>query len=168
MDHFAKPDDPLSIALRNGTLHRNFQGYTTHSETDLVSFGVSAISHVGDVFTQNQRELPLYQANIREGRLPIIRGYRLTDDDRIRGTVIENILCHGYVPKAHIERQFNIVFDEYFAAELLRLGEFEEDGLVSRIHSRVFEVTPVGRLYIRTIAQTFDAFQAAPVASRAI
>jgi oxygen-independent coproporphyrinogen-3 oxidase len=168
MDHFAKRDDPLSVALRQGTLHRNFQGYTTHSETDLLAFGVSSISHVGDTFTQNHRELPLYQASVQAGQSPVIRGYIMTEDDRIRGTVIEKILCHASLSKADVERQFGIEFDKYFEPELLRLQEFERDALVSGIDSPTLQVTPVGRIFIRTIAQVFDAFQAAPVASRAV
>jgi oxygen-independent coproporphyrinogen-3 oxidase len=168
MDHFAKKNDPLCVALTQGTLHRNFQGYTTHAETDLLAFGVSSISHVGDTFTQNHRELPLYQASVQEGQLPVIRGYVLTEDDRIRGTVIEKILCHARLDKASVERQVGIHFDEYFAPELSRLMEFEKDGLIAGAYSRILEITELGRIYIRTIAQVFDAFQPAAIASRAV
>jgi oxygen-independent coproporphyrinogen-3 oxidase len=168
MDHFARIGDPLSVASRNGTLHRNFQGYATHSETDLLSFGVSSISHVGDTFTQNHRELPFYEAAVRAGQIPVHRGYVLTADDRIRGTVIEKLLCHGFVSKPEIEDQFGIAFDIYFADELARLHVFERDGLVDGVRYGMIHVTPTGRLYVRTIAQIFDAFQPAPVASRAV
>jgi oxygen-independent coproporphyrinogen-3 oxidase len=168
MDHFARPNDPLNVALRNGTLHRNFQGYTTHSETDLLAFGVSSISHVGDTFTQNHRDLPLYEACVREGQIPVVRGYVMTEDDRIRGTVIEKILCHAYLSKPEIENQFGIVFDRYFGPELSRLLEFQEDGLIAGVTTRTLRLTPLGRVYVRTIAQVFDAFQAATVASRAV
>jgi len=165
MDHFARRDDPLSVARRNGTLHRNFQGYTTHAEGDLLGFGVSSISHVGDTFTQNVRELPLYEASIHAGRLPVTRGYTMSGDDRIRGTVIERLLCHAYLSKRDIEEQFGLIFDEFFAPELSRLAGFESDGLLRGVTSGVIEITPLGRVFIRTIAQVFDAFQPAPIAA---
>jgi oxygen-independent coproporphyrinogen-3 oxidase len=168
IDHFALPEDPLSLALHNGTLHRNFQGYTTHAETDLLAFGVSAISQIGDTFTQNHRELAAYEQSIREGKIPVARGYVVTEDDRLRGTVIERILCHSMVSKLEIEDRFRISFDQYFANELDRLSQFERDGLVDGVRSNLLHVTRTGRTYIRTIAQVFDAFQPAPVASRAV
>ncbi len=168
MDHFARPNDPLSVARRNGTLHRNFQGYTTHSEADLLGLGVSSISHAGDTFTQNFRELPLYETSIRAGRIPVTRGYTMTAEDRIRAMVIEKLLCHAYLCKRDIEEEFGLSFDEFFAPELSRLGEFEKDGLVLNVSSGTMEVTALGRVFIRTIAQVFDAFQPAPVASRAV
>src|SRR5579884_972400 len=167
MDHFAKPNDPLTAALRNGTLHRNFQGYTTHAESDLLSFGVSSISHVGGTFVQNVRELPLYEAGIEAKHVPAVRGYVLTRDDRIRGMVIEKILCHAELWKREIELQFGIQFDSYFESEMAQLDELEQDGLVTGGRSGVLQVTQVGRIYIRCIAQVFDAFKAAAVASRA-
>ncbi len=168
LDHFALPNDPLSLAARNGDLHRNFQGYTTHAETDLVGLGVSSISHVGGTFTQNYRDLESYNASIRQSSTPVCRGYVMTEDDRIRGAVIESILCHRRLDKRLVESRFGIVFDSYFATELQRLPEFERDGLVSGSRTPILQVTPLGRLYIRTIAQVFDAFQPAAVASRAV
>jgi oxygen-independent coproporphyrinogen III oxidase len=168
MDHFALPEDPLSVALHNGTLHRNFQGYTNHAETDLLAFGVSAISHIADTFTQNHREIPAYEGCIREGKIPVARGYVLTEEDRLRGTIIEKLLCHGMLSKPEIEDRFSIRFDQYFAPELDRLSQFERDGLVDGVRAGMLHVTRIGRTYIRAIAQVFDAFQPAPVASRAV
>jgi len=168
IDHFARSGDPLSQALKDGTLHRNFQGYTTHAETDLLAFGVSSISYIGDTFTQNHRELPLYEASVLAGRIPVARGYSRTAEDCIRGTVIEKLLCHAALSKRDIEVQFGLHFDEYFEGELLRLEDFERDGLVSGLHDDSIRITPRGRIYMRVIAQVFDAFQSATVASRVV
>ncbi len=168
MDHFARPSDPLAKARLTRSLHRNFQGYTTHAETDLVAFGLTAISQVGNTFTQNHRESPLYNEAIEHGRLPVFRGYERTEDDRIRGAVIENVLCNNVVAKDEIEAAFGIQFDSYFHDSLERLAEFERDGLVEGADSRQIRVTGAGRVFIRTVAQVFDAFQTGPVASKAV
>jgi oxygen-independent coproporphyrinogen-3 oxidase len=168
MDHFARPGDPLVTARDSGTLHRNFQGYTTHAETDLLGFGVSAISHVGRTFAQNQRELAAWKDDIDAGRIPVFRGYVQTTDDVIRGAVIEECLCNGRVSKDEIEKRFAIRFDDYFRPEEERLDELERDGLIEGGTSRTIRVTPTGRIFVRTIAQTFDAFQSAVVASKAV
>jgi oxygen-independent coproporphyrinogen-3 oxidase len=168
MDHFARPSDPLVAARDNGSLHRNFQGYTTHAETDLLGFGVSAISHIGHTFTQNQRELTAWQDEIGAGRTPVFRGYAQTRDDLIRGAVIEECLCNGRIWKDGIERKFNIDFDAFFRPELTRLHELELDGLIEDRTSRMIRVTPAGRIFVRTIANVFDAYQAASVASKAV
>ena len=168
MDHFARPSDPLAKARITRSLHRNFQGYTTHAETDLVGFGVTAISQIGNTFTQNHRELALYNEAIERGRLPVFRGYAQTEDDRIRGTVIENVLCNNVVAKDEVEAALGIEFDSYFRAELERLGEFERDGLVEGVLSRQIQVTGTGRIFIRTVAQVFDAFKTGAVASKAV
>ena len=167
MDHFARTNDPLSIARRERTLHRNFQGYTTHAETDLLAFGISSISAVGDTFTQNHRDLPTYDHDVAEGKLPIFRGYVRTEDDRVRGTVVESILCNGIVVKDEIEKRFNIRFDPYFRDELHRLREFATDGLVT-IADDTITVDKLGRIFIRTIAQVFDAFHTPAIASRVV
>jgi oxygen-independent coproporphyrinogen-3 oxidase len=167
MDHFARSDDPLSVARRERTLHRNFQGYTTHADTDLLAFGISSISAVGDTFTQNHRDLLSYGRDISEGNLPIFRGYVRTEDDRVRGTVVENILCNSILVKAEIEDRFSIRFDEYFRDELQRLEEFATDGLVT-IAPDSITVENVGRIFIRTVAQVFDAFHIPTIASRVV
>jgi oxygen-independent coproporphyrinogen-3 oxidase len=168
MDHFAKQGDGLVTARDNGSLHRNFQGYTTHAETDLLGFGVSAISHVGNTFTQNHRDLRAWEDEIGAARLPVFRGYVQTKDDLIRGAVIEGFLCNGRVSKDEIEKRFTIRFDDYFLAELMRLNGFERDGLVEGRESRVIRITPTGRIFVRAVAQVFDAFHSAAIASKAV
>lgn len=168
MDHFARRSDPLVAARDAGSLHRNFQGYTTHAETDLVGFGVSSISHVGRVFTQNQREIGAWMADVEAGRWPIFKGYVLTIDDAIRGSVIEECLCRGIISKDRVEARFAINFDEYFAREIAALAVLEKDGLVTNRLSRTIRVTTAGRIFIRSVARIFDAFQPAAVASKAV
>ena len=168
MDHFAKPCDPLVIARNNGSLHRNFQGYTTHGETDLIGFGVSAISHVGSTFTQNYRELPAWEDEIDAGRIPVFRGYVQSKDDSIRAAVIEDCLSNGRISKEKIERKFSIAFDDYFRPELMRLAELEHDGLIEDRSARIIRTTDRGRTFLRAVARVFDTFQPAAVASRAV
>ena len=168
MDHFARPDDPLVAARDSQTLHRNFQGYTTQAGTDLIGFGVSAISHVGRTFTQNHRELPAYEDAVRSDHSPIFRGYVLGRDDEIRGAVIEECLCNGKISKDDIERRFDIDFDDYFAPELKSMEPLERDRLVEGRFSRTIQATPAGRIFIRAIARVFDAFQSSAVASKAV
>jgi oxygen-independent coproporphyrinogen-3 oxidase len=168
MDHFALPDDPLVQARNNGTLHRNFQGYTTHAETDLLGFGVSAIGHVGDTFVQNYRDLKTYAAAIDNGHLPVCRGYEQSRDDKLRGAVIESWLCNGFISKQEIEDDFGINFDEYFESQFDQLRTFEADGLIQGAVSRIIRSTPTGRLFMRTVAKAFDAFQTVGAAARAV
>jgi oxygen-independent coproporphyrinogen-3 oxidase len=168
MDHFARPGDPLVAARDNGSLHRNFQGYTTHGETDLLGFGVSAISHVGKTFTQNHRELSAWEDEVGAGRLPVFRGYIQTNDDAIRGAVIEECLSNGWISKDAIETRFQVHFDDYFMTELMRLNELERDGLVEGRTSRVIRLTPAGRIFVRAVARVFDTFQSSSVASKAV
>src|SRR5262245_2763102 len=123
MDHFARPEDTLVAARNDGSLHRNFQGYTTYGETDLLGFGVSAISHIGATFTQNQRDLSAWEDDVGAGRLPVFRGYVQTNDDAVRAAVIEECLCNGRISKDAIEGRFQIRFDDYFRTELMRLNE---------------------------------------------
>jgi oxygen-independent coproporphyrinogen-3 oxidase len=168
MDHFAKPGDPLVIARDNGSLHRNFQGYTTHGEKDLIGFGVSAINHIGKTFTQNYRELTTWEDEIDAGRIPVFRGYVQSKDDSIRADVIEDCLSNGQISKERIEKRFSIDFDEYFRPELMRLIEFERDGLIEDRVSRVIRTTDRGRTLLRSVARVFDTFQTAAVASRVV
>jgi oxygen-independent coproporphyrinogen-3 oxidase len=168
MDHFARPGDPLVAARDNGSLHRNFQGYTTHVETDLLGFGVSAISHIGNTFTQNHRELNAWEDEIGAGRVPVFRGYVQTRDDAIRAAVIENCLCNGRISKDAVEKSFQIDFDDYFRPELMRLNELERDGLIDGRTSRVIRVTRAGKIFVRAVAKVFDAFRPAAIASRAV
>ena len=157
MDHFAKPDDPLAIAQRNGTLHRNFQGYSTHAECDMVAVGVSSISQVGGAFSQNTKDLVAYHEAVATGRLPIERGYVLTDEDHLRRFVISEIISHFYLDFSQVEQQFGIVFREHFAEALDALEPMVADELVHLDTNRLL-VRPRGRLLIRNICMAFDEY----------
>jgi oxygen-independent coproporphyrinogen-3 oxidase len=155
MDHFAKPDDELAIAQAEGTLHRNFQGYTTHAECDLIAVGVSSISSVSNSYSQNEKTLDGYYAAIDAGKLPIIRGLSLTDDDVLRRTIIQQLSCHFALDFKVIEQQYDIEFTKYFEQELEDFKLMEEDNLLSLSSDRI-QVTPAGRMLIRNICMVFD------------
>jgi oxygen-independent coproporphyrinogen-3 oxidase len=157
MDHFAKPNDELAIAQTNGKLQRNFQGYTTHAELDLVAMGVSSISSVNHSFSQNHKTLEEYYQAIDAGVIPIYRGYKLNKDDLIRKAVIQQLACHFSLDKKSIENQFKIVFDDYFENEFLELQEFADDGLID-LDTDSINVTSTGRLLIRHICMVFDIY----------
>ena len=161
MDHFALPHDELAQAQRDGSLQRNFQGYSTRGGCDLVGLGASAISRVGDSYSQNAKELPLYYAALEHGRLPVRRGLALSADDRLRRDVIERLMCRGIVEFAPISRLYDVDFETYFARELQRLKVLEGDGLVSVGRTRI-AVTPRGRFLLRVVAMAFDAYLARP------
>ena len=157
MDHFALPEDELAIARREGHLHRNFQGYSTHSQCDLVALGVSAISKMGDCYVQNHRNIADYEAALASAELPIWRGVTLSLDDRIRRDVIMAIMCRPYVAFAPLERRYGICFQDYFQPELNRLAELQDDGLLV-MTPEGFEITAQGRLLLRAIAMSFDVY----------
>jgi oxygen-independent coproporphyrinogen-3 oxidase len=157
LDHFAKPTDEMAVAQADRTLWRNFQGYTTKVGTDVYAMGVSAISYVGGAFAQNFRDTPQYYERIESGDLPTMRGIWIDEDDRLRGKVIERILCHCVVVKSEIEQEFSIDFDTYFANALEALRGPEADGLVRLSEDRL-DVTPLGRLFLRNLAMPFDAY----------
>jgi len=157
MDHFALPDDELSIAQRQGDLHRNFQGYSTHSECDLIGLGVSAIGKIGDCFAQNLKEIPHWSAAVAEGVLPLWRGLSLNAEDCLRRAVIESIMCHGIVEFEDFDRRFMIDFSEHFAPEIHQLGILADDGLLE-LDEGGFTVTPEGRLLLRAVAMIFDEY----------
>jgi oxygen-independent coproporphyrinogen-3 oxidase len=146
-------------------------GYTTHADSDLVGMGVSSISHIGDSYSQNARDLPHWQQALDEGRLPIWRGMRLSNDDVIRADLIQSLMCQGEVPIAALERRYGIDFGQYFQASLEQLVPLEADGLVVVRPDRI-QVTPRGRLLLRIIAMCFDRYLQQPSAparySRAI
>lgn len=156
MDHFAKPDDDLAIAQTQGRLHRNFQGYSTYAEAEMVSMGVSAISAVGGTYSQNEKSLDAYYERLERGELPIARGIRLNSDDLLRRIVIQMLMCQFELSKQSIELAYPISFDTYFAAELVRLREMEADGLLTI--GDWLTVTPKGRLLIRNICMVFDRY----------
>jgi oxygen-independent coproporphyrinogen-3 oxidase len=157
MDHFAKPDDELAVALRTGRLHRNFQGYTTQSECDLVALGVSSISKIGPVYSQNVRTLDEYYDCLDQGRLPVTRGIELNADDLVRRAVIMGLMCQGRVSFESIDIAYLIDFRDYFAPELGELASFERAGLVEVTRSDI-AVTPKGRFFLRAIAMLFDRY----------
>jgi oxygen-independent coproporphyrinogen-3 oxidase len=166
MDHFALPDDDLSQARAHGSLHRNFMGYTTHADSDLIGLGVSAISHIGDSFSQNARDLPTWQAALDAGRLPVFRGMRLTEDDQLRADLIQQLMCQGEIPVTALERRYAITFETYFADALDRLQPLADDRLVQIAPDRI-SVTPRGRLLLRNIATCFDRYYEPPAAVEA-
>ena len=157
MDHFAKPDDELAIAQANGTLYRNFQGYSTHAECDLVAMGVTAISMVGRSYAQNVKTLDEYNERIDAGELAVFRGVRLDDDDLLRREVISQLICHFTLDMPAIERRFGIDFRDYFATELAELAPMEADGLLRLSDTRI-DVQPPGKLLIRNICMVFDKY----------
>ena len=155
MDHFALPTDALAVAKRQGRLHRNFQGYTTQPESDLIGLGVSAISKVGVTYAQNEKALPAYGRALQEGRLPISRGVRVTRDDLVRRAVIMALMCQGEVDFEAVECAHLVQFPSYFAEELALLGPWRDRGLLEMDDSRL-QVTARGWYFVRAIAMTFD------------
>jgi oxygen-independent coproporphyrinogen-3 oxidase len=159
MDHFARPDDELALAQKAKTLHRNFQGYSTKAGADLYGFGLSSISHFGNVYAQNAKTLPEYLEAAESGQFPTKLGYRMSRDDEIRKYVIMRLMCDLEVDKADVERRFGIMFDEYFDRSLDRLQEFIDAGLVQQSLAEV-RVVGAGRYVLRNIALCFDAYTA--------
>ena len=163
MDHFARPDDDLAVAQRQGRLHRNFQGYSTHADTDLVSCGVSAIGAVGATYSQNVKTLDAYYDALDRNELPVSRGARLGMDDVLRRTIIQKLMCQFELSVSAIEQAFPVVFRQYFAAELAQLRAMKEDGLVS-MDGDWIGVSAKGRLLIRNVCMVFDRYLAKPSA----
>lgn len=157
MDHFALPDDDLAIAQEEGTLQRNFQGYTTHGHCDLIGLGVSAISQIGDLYAQNSNDLNEYQNLIASDQLATKRGLICSDDDRIRRAVIQQLICHFSLDFAPINDEFVIDFRGYFSEIWPRLLQMSKDGLI-HLDSNGIRVTPAGRLLVRSICMVFDAY----------
>jgi len=157
MDHFALPGDELARAFEAGTLQRNFQGYSTHGDCDIVGLGVSAIGRIGDSYSQNARDLIGYYAALDAGRLPLMRGLQLDEDDLIRRELINELMCHGTLDKRAFGARHRLLFDEYFVRERQRLVPLIEDGLVVE-SPREIRVTSRGRLLLRIIAMCFDAY----------
>ncbi|QDH69630.1 oxygen-independent coproporphyrinogen III oxidase [Marilutibacter alkalisoli] len=157
MDHFALPGDDLARAQASGDLHRNFMGYTTCADSDLIGLGVSAISHIGASFSQNPRDLPGWERAIDEGRLPVWRGMHLDTDDLVRADVIQELMCHGEIDIPRLERRHVVNFREYFAAALEQLRPLQQDGLVELSESTI-RATTRGRLLLRVLAACFDRY----------
>ena len=157
MDHFANPGDELAVSQQNRTLHRNFQGYTTKAGADLYGMGITAISGIQSAYAQNYRDIPSWQKAVEERGLATMRGYHLSEEDRLRRAVISRLLCHTVVVKDEISREFGVDFDEYFAEELRRFEPFREDGLVLLEHNEI-RATWLGRIFIRNLAMVFDPY----------
>ena len=157
MDHFAKPFDELAIAQREGKLSRNFQGYATHGDCDIVGMGVSAIGRIGNSYSQNERDLEKYQQRMESGDLAVFRGVELTRDDVLRRDVINQLICHFELRVEGYETRYGIDFWGYFAAESVPLAKMQEDGLLS-VERSGLRVLPAGRLLIRNICMVFDYY----------
>jgi oxygen-independent coproporphyrinogen-3 oxidase len=157
MDHFAKPQDELTVALRQGRLHRNFQGYSTHSDCDLLGFGISAIGQVGPTYSQNVKTLEEYYDRVDQGQLPVLRGVELTADDLLRRSLIQCLMCQFEVPIQAIEVAHLIDFRRYFAQELADLAPLRDAGLLT-LDEHYLTVTPLGRYFIRNICMVFDRY----------
>ena len=157
MDHFALPEDPLAIAQQQGHLYRNFQGYSTHADCDIVGLGLSSIGQVGDSFSQNEKNLQQYYETIESGDLPVIKGQIIQADDKIRRAVIMDLICHFKLDFDKIEANFNIDFNNYFADALNELGEMHKDGLIELTENSI-KVMEIGKLLIRNICMVFDAY----------
>ncbi|MBK6733420.1 MAG: oxygen-independent coproporphyrinogen III oxidase [bacterium] len=171
MDHFAKRNDELSVALRDRALHRNFMGYATKPAPHMLAFGMSGIGDVCDRFVQNDAELDTWGTAIDEGRLPIVKGHKLSDDDRMRRLVILNVMCNLELPWALTERAFGAPADRLLAEELKALPPLVEDGLVE-VNDRGLRITDKGRYFVRNVAMIFDAYlggtQDKPLFSRTV
>jgi oxygen-independent coproporphyrinogen-3 oxidase len=157
MDHFAKPGDELVLAQEEGTLYRNFQGYSTHADCDLIGLGATSIGMVGPSYAQNMRSLDEYYQRIDAGRLAVFKGIELNADDLIRRDVITQLICNFSLTFADIDRKWGIDFTTYFSTELENFKQMQEDGLVE-ITDNSIHVQPKGRLLIRNICMQFDAY----------
>ncbi len=157
MDHFALPDDALAVAKRQGLLHRNFQGYSTQPDCDLIALGVSAIGRVGATYSQNAKNLDDYYDLLDHGHLPIVKGLALSRDDLVRRAVIMALMCQGEVLFEPLEQSWLIDFSDYFSLELEKLREMETQGLV-HINNDGVTVTLIGWYFVRGIAMVFDKY----------
>lgn len=155
MDHFALPDDALAVAKRQGRLHRNFQGYSTQPDCDLLALGVSAIGKIGATYSQNAKTLEEYYDLIDQGQIPVVRGLALSRDDMLRRSVIMGLMCQGSLVIESVEQAWLIDFRQYFAAELEQLRSMQEQGLV-QITGDAVSVTELGWYFVRGVAMVFD------------
>lgn len=164
MDHFARPTDELAVAQSRKQLQRNFQGYSTHGGADIYAFGMSSISQIPEAYWQNDKDMLKYYAALDAGQVPLVRGYLVTDEDKIRRDTIMRVMCDFSLDYAAMSRRLGLDFAAHFENELESLAPFEADGLVRRSATGM-EVTPTGRLFIRNIAMCFDN-TLAPVGER--
>lgn len=164
LDHFARPDDELNLARQNGTLHRNFQGYTTRAECDLVGFGISAISKVGHSYSQSVRVLSAYYERLDNGQLPIDRGFELNKDDLLRRQIIMALMCSAPLDVETINQSWDIDFNTYFAREIAQLKQYEDAKLIT-VEPKSIKVTAKGRLFVRALSMVFDHYLNQPTTS---
>ena len=157
MDHFAKPDDELTIPMQNGTLYRNFQGYSTHAGIDMFAIGITGIGMLSDIYIQNFKKLDEYYKSLDAQKLPIMRGVTLNADDQLRREVITELMCNFKLNKSKFEQKYKIEFDHYFGEALEHLASLEQDGLIV-LSKNQLEVTDIGRLLIRNIVMNFDYY----------
>ncbi|NBD37591.1 MAG: hypothetical protein GVY10_03370 [Verrucomicrobia bacterium] len=157
MDHFAREDDDLAVALREGGLHRNFQGYTTRAGADICAFGMSAISQTPRSYRQNEKDLGQWRERLRRGELPLAKGVLLSGEDLLRREIIMTIMCSGVVLYSKFNDKYGITFTEKFSDALQKLEEPARDGLVC-FHENGFTVTEQGRHLLRNLAMPFDAY----------
>ena len=157
MDHFALPEDELALAQEQGRLTRNFQGYSTHADTDIVAMGVSAIGAVGDSYSQNAHDVETYTSMMKQGMLPIVRGLSLTEEDCMRRFIIQSLMCHFELDFGELWERHSIQFNHHFASILPQLQEMHQDGLL-KVNGQVLYVLPPGRMLIRAICMLFDEY----------
>jgi len=157
MDHFSKPDDELAIAQRKGNLYRNFQGYSTNANCDVIGFGITAISKISNSYSQNTRTLEDYHSVLEKNKIPVMRGYKLTNDDEIRREIITQLICHFQIEYKKIEDLFRINFSSYFAKEIELLDDMQKDELLT-LKKDAIEILPAGRFLIRNICSIFDVY----------
>jgi oxygen-independent coproporphyrinogen-3 oxidase len=157
MDHFSKPDDELAIAQKNGNLYRNFQGYSTHANCDVVGMGITSISKIGDCYSQNVKTLDEYDEIISAGKIPVFRGYMLDTDDLLRREIIARLICHFRLEFSQIEEMYINDFNRYFFNELKEIKLMEGDSLLL-VDDEKIEVSQKGRFFIRNICSVFDKY----------
>lgn len=157
MDHFARPEDELTVAMNNGSLYRNFQGYSTHAGINLLAVGITSISMLSDLYVQNHKSMNEYYEMLDKGELPVMRGIELNEDDQLRREVITELMCNFRLNKEKIESKYEIEFDNYFAESLETLETFEQDELIELSEDEIV-VTTAGRLLVRNIAMNFDFY----------
>ena len=157
MDHFAKPDDDLTLAQQQGNLTRNFQGYSTHGNCDIIGMGITAISKIGDCYSQNVHPIETYTEIIKAGNIPVNRGIKLDRDDLLRRDVITELICHLELQYSDIEKKHRIVFNDYFYNEIQTLKAMQEDNLLT-INPDSIKISPEGRLLVRNICCNFDKY----------
>jgi oxygen-independent coproporphyrinogen III oxidase len=157
MDHFALPDDALAVAKRQGRLHRNFQGYSTQADSDLIALGVSSIGRIGATYSQNAKTMAEYVDALDQGRFPVVRGLALSRDDLIRRSVIMALMCQGHVQFESIHLAWMVDFKTMFAKELTQLEDLQAQGLVQLSESGI-QVTPTGWFFVRGVAMLFDRY----------